>query len=136
MKASQGGREHDSDILMKSSSELQSNLVTTSLLIHYIRICDLVLKNNFVWTLIRYCFNFRCLIYINTSLYASPSFLRGRCHLARRFCTFSFTVFARFVARALIFFNQTHYRALIQTGPYSSTGACYFQSKIMHKNYR
>ena len=24
------------------------------------------------------------------------------------------TVFARFVARALIFFNQTHYRALIQ----------------------
>ena len=46
------------------------------------------------------------------------------------------TVFARFVARALIFFNQTHYRALIQTGPYSSTGACYFQSKIMHKNYR
>ena len=48
VKASQGGREHDSDILMKSSSELQSNLVTTSLLIHYIRICDLVLKNNFV----------------------------------------------------------------------------------------
>ena len=90
VKASQGGREHDSDILMKSSSELQSNLVTTSLLIHYIRICDLVLKNNFVWTLIRYCFNFRCLIYIDTSLYASPSFLRGRCHLARRFCTFSF----------------------------------------------
>ena len=76
VKASQGGREHDSDILMKSSSELQSNLVTTSLLIHYIRICDLVLKNNFVWTLIRYCFNFRCLIYIDTSLYASPSFLR------------------------------------------------------------
>ena len=33
---------------------------------------------------------FRCLIYIDTSLYASPSFLRGRCHLARRFCTFSF----------------------------------------------
>ena len=90
VKASQGGREHDSDILMKSSSELQSNLVTTSLLIHYIRICDLVLKNNFVWTLIRYCFNFRRLIYIDTSLYASPSFLRGRCHLARRFCTFSF----------------------------------------------
>ena len=29
MKASQGGREHDSDILMKSSSELQSNLVST-----------------------------------------------------------------------------------------------------------
>ena len=74
VKASLGGREHDSDILMKSSSELQSNLVTTSLLIHYIRICDLVLKNNFVWTLIRYCFNFRCLIYIDTSLYASPSF--------------------------------------------------------------
>ena len=72
MKASQGGREHDSDILMKSSSELQSNLVTTSLLIYYIRICDLVLKNNFVWTLIRYCFNFRCLIYIDTSLYALP----------------------------------------------------------------
>ena len=48
VKALQGGREHDSDILMKSSSELQSNLVTTSLLIHYIRICDLVLKNNFV----------------------------------------------------------------------------------------
>ena len=90
MKASPGGREHDSDILMKSSFKLQSNLVTTSLLIHYIRICDLVLKNNFVWTLIRYCFNFRCLIYIDTSLYASPSFLRGRCHLARRFCTFSF----------------------------------------------
>ena len=44
------------------------------------------------------------------------------------------TVFTRFVARALIFFNQTHYWALIQTGPYSSTGACYFQSKIMHKN--
>ena len=75
---------------MKSSSELQSNLVTTSLLIHLIRICDLVLKNNFVLILIRYCFNFRCLIYIDTSLYASPSFLRGRCHLARRFCTFSF----------------------------------------------
>ena len=90
VKASQGGREHDSDILMKSSSKLQSNLVTTSLLIHYIRICDLVLKNSFVWTLIRYCFNFRCLIYIDTSLYASPSFLRGRCHLARRFCTFLF----------------------------------------------
>ena len=90
VKASQGGREHDSDIFMKSSSELQSNLVTTSLLIHYIRICDLVLKNNFVWTLIRYCFNFRCLIYIDTSLYASPSFLCGKCHLARRFCTFSF----------------------------------------------
>ena len=50
--------------------------------------------------------------------------------------TKEFTVFTRFVARALIFFNQTHYRALIQTGPYSSTGACYFQSKIMHKNYR
>ena len=49
---------------------------------------------------------------------------------------FTGTVFARFVARALIFFNQTHYRALIQTGPYSSTAACYFQSKIMHKNYR
>jgi len=31
---------------------------------------------------------------------------------------FVFTVFTRFVARALIFFNQTHYRALIQTGPY------------------
>ena len=46
------------------------------------------------------------------------------------------TVFARFVARALIFFNQTHYRALIQTGRYSSTGACYFQSKIINKNYR
>ena len=46
------------------------------------------------------------------------------------------TVFACFVARALIFFNQTHYQALIQTGPYSSTGACYFQSKIMYKNYR
>ena len=45
------------------------------------------------------------------------------------------TVFTRFVARALIFFNQTHYRALIQTGTCSSTGACYFQSKIMHKNY-
>ena len=75
---------------MKSSSELQSSLVTTSLLIHYISICDLVLKNNFVLTLIRYCFNFRCLFYIDTSLYASPSFLRGRCHLARRFCTFSF----------------------------------------------
>jgi len=45
------------------------------------------------------------------------------------------TVFTRFVARALIFFNQTHYRALIQTAPYSSTGACFFQSKIMHKNY-
>ena len=43
------------------------------------------------------------------------------------------TVFARFVARALIFFNQTHYLAFIQTGPYSSTGACYFQSKIVHK---
>ena len=25
-----------------------------------------------------------------------------------------YTVFSRFVARALIFFNQTHYRALIQ----------------------
>ena len=44
VKASQGGREHDSDILMKSSSELQSNIVTTSLLIYYIGICDLVLK--------------------------------------------------------------------------------------------
>ena len=41
------------------------------------------------------------------------------------------TVFTRFVARALIFFNQTHYRALIQ----AVTGACYFRSKIMHKNY-
>ena len=43
-------------------------------------------------------------------------------------------VFARFLARALIFFNQTYYRVLIQTGPYSSTSACYFQSKIMNKN--
>ena len=43
------------------------------------------------------------------------------------------TVFTRFIARALIFFNQTHYRALIQMGPYSSTGACYFQSKISTK---
>ena len=90
MNASQGGRKNDSDILMKSSSKLQSNLVTTLLLIHYIRISDLVLKNNFVLTLIRYCFNFHCLIYIDTLLYALPSFLRGRCHLARRFCTFSF----------------------------------------------
>ena len=45
------------------------------------------------------------------------------------------TVYARLTARALIFFNQTHYQALIQTGPYSSTGACYFQSKIMHKKH-
>ena len=49
---------------------------------------------------------------------------------------FANSVYARLTARALIFFNQTHYRALIQTGPYSSTGACYFQSKIMYKNYR
>ena len=46
------------------------------------------------------------------------------------------TVFAHFVARAHIFFDQTHYRALIQTGRYSRTGACDFQSKIMNKNYR
>ena len=39
-----------------------------------------------------------------------------------------------FVVPAHIFFNQTLYRALIQTGPYSSTGARYFQSKIIHKN--
>ena len=42
------------------------------------------------------------------------------------------TVFTRFIARALIFFNQTQYQALIQTGSYSSTGACYFQSKIRY----
>ena len=56
VKASQGGREHDSDILMKSSSELQSNLVTTSLLIHYIRICDLVLSRLF-------CLDFNSLLF-------------------------------------------------------------------------
>ena len=43
------------------------------------------------------------------------------------------TVFTRFVARALIFFNLTHCRAPIQTGVYLSTGACYFQSKITTK---
>ena len=43
-----------------------------------------------------------------------------------------YTVFTRFIARALIFFNQTQYQALIQTGSYSSTGACYFQSKIRY----
>ena len=122
VKASQGGREDDSDILMKSSSELQSNLVTTLLLIHYIRICDLVLKNNFVWTSIRYCFNFRCLIYIDTSLYASPSFLRGRCHLARRFCTFSFI--RSFLSHAVNFpnFLKVHERdswlTLLWSGQY------------------
>ena len=31
------------------------------------------------------------------------------------------------------FFNQTHYRALIQAGPYSSMSTYYFQSKIMQK---
>ena len=46
------------------------------------------------------------------------------------------SVFIRFVARSPKFFNQTHYRVFTQTHPYSSTGACYFQSKIMHKNYR
>ena len=41
-----------------------------------------------------------------------------------------YTVFARFVARAHIQLNSL-------PGPYSSTGACYFQSKItgIHKNY-
>ena len=43
------------------------------------------------------------------------------------------TVFTRFVARALIFFNLTHCWAPIQTGVYLSTGACYFQSKITTK---
>ena len=43
------------------------------------------------------------------------------------------TVFTRFVARALIFFNLTHCRTPIQTGVYLSTGACYFQSKITTK---
>ena len=43
------------------------------------------------------------------------------------------TVFTRFVARALIFFNLTRCRAPIQTGVYLSTGACYFQSKITTK---
>ena len=43
------------------------------------------------------------------------------------------SVFTRFVARALIFFNLTHCRAPIQTGVYLSTGACYFQSKITTK---
>ena len=43
------------------------------------------------------------------------------------------TVFTRFVARALIFFNLTHCRAPIQTDVYLSTGACYFQSKITTK---
>ena len=47
--------------------------------------------------------------------------------------TRSNTVFARFVARALIFFNLTHCRAPIQTGVYLCTGACYFQSKITTK---
>ena len=46
---------------------------------------------------------------------------------------FKSTVFTRFVARALIFFNLTHCRAPIQTGVYLSTGACYFQSKITTK---
>ena len=45
----------------------------------------------------------------------------------------AFTVFTRFVARALIFFKLTHCRAPIQTGVYLSTGACYFQSKITTK---
>ena len=50
---------------------------------------------------------------------------------------FANTVFARFVALAQIFFKQTQHRALIQTGSYSSKGACYSQSKIsgLHKNY-
>ena len=43
------------------------------------------------------------------------------------------TVFTRFVAWVLIFFNLTHCRAPIQTGVYLSTGACYFQSKITTK---
>ena len=47
--------------------------------------------------------------------------------------TIKLTVFTRFVARALIFFNLTHCRAPIQTGVYLSTGACYFQSKITTK---
>ena len=68
----------------------------------------------------------------------------GSCHI--NFCINSFwfdptgyrtrvycTVFTRFVARALIFFNLTHCRAPIQTGVYLSTGACYFQSKITTK---
>ena len=46
---------------------------------------------------------------------------------------YQYTVFTRFVARALIFFNLTHCRAPIQTGVYLSTGACYFQSKITTK---
>ena len=46
--------------------------------------------------------------------------------------SFQFTVFARFVAQAHIFFQLSSL-----SGPYSSTGACYFQSKItsIHKNY-
>ena len=44
-----------------------------------------------------------------------------------------YTIFTRFVARALIFFNLTHCWAPIQTGVYLSTGTCYFQSKITTK---
>ena len=36
-----------------------------------------------------------------------------------------------FCSPGLYFFQPN-----VLPGPYSSTGACYFQSKIMHKNYR
>ena len=79
------------------------------------------------------CFNCEQVHFLSTPMLPKQQIRRG--HNLRKVWG-KYTVFARFVARALIFFNQTHYRALIQTGSYSRTGACYFQSKIMYKNYR
>ena len=69
----------------------------------------------------------------NYFIYAFFNMYKAKTQLKSILYQAQITVFTRFVARALIFFNLTHCRAPIQTGVYLSTGACYFQSKITTK---
>ena len=57
---------------------------------------------------------------------------RSRAFWTRRL---SSAVFTHYVARALIFSTKFATGPFSQTGLYSSTCACYFQSKVMLKNY-